>query len=242
MTFHAIARQRAFTGTFLTLGAAWLFLLSMFHALPSIDIAASQLFFSGPACEPSLPHLPCGNFTLRTDEPIQALRWALYALPYLGAAIVVAALILGGVSKRWRERLPIRHLWLSLVSLGISTGLITNFLLKGHWGRPRPIQTDFFGGTMAFTPAGSLSGACERNCSFISGEASGAGWLICLLILLPPRYRAWIAPPVILASVFTAFLRVAVGAHFTSDVILGWLMSILVFVGLLALEQRVAED
>jgi membrane-associated phospholipid phosphatase len=242
MTFHAIARQRAFAGTFLTLGAAWLFLLSMFHALPSIDIAVSEFFFSGTACETSLAPVPCGHFSLSTDGQIKALRWGLYALPYMGAAIVVSALVLGAVSRRWRERLPIRRLWLSLISLGIGTGLITNVLLKGHWGRPRPIQTDLFGGTMAFMPAGSFAGACERNCSFISGEASGAGWLICLLILLPPRYRAWIAPPVIVASVATAFLRVAVGAHFTSDVILGWLLSILVFIGLLALEQSVADD
>ncbi|MGV2100185.1 phosphatase PAP2 family protein [Rhizobium sp. 21-4511-3d] len=82
---------------------------------------------------------------------------------------------------------------------------------------------------------------CERNCSFVSGEASDAGWLICVLFVLPPRYRMWTAPPVILASLATAGLRVAVGAHYASDATLGLLLSIAVFLGLLALEERIAE-
>lgn len=142
---------------------------------------------------------------------------------------------------RLRYRMPVQRLWISLLSLGIGTGLITNLFLKAHSGQPRPFDTDLFGGKLQFMPAGSFNGACERNCSFVSGEASGAGWLICVLFVLPPRYRIWIAPPVILASVATAGLRVAVGAHYASDATLGLLLSITVFLGLLALEERIAE-
>jgi hypothetical protein len=98
-------------------------------------------------------------------------------LPYLGAAIVIIALMAAGVSRTLRQRLPLRRLWLSLFSLGLSAGLMTNLILKSHSGRPRPRQTDLFGGSLEFMPAGSFNGACERNCSFVSGEASGAGWL-----------------------------------------------------------------
>jgi len=240
-TVHAVPRQRTYLDSFLILTAFWFLLLAIFHAWPTIDVRISQMFFSGPLCGDPYAGDQCGNFPLSKVSPIATLRWILYAMPYVAAAIVLIALAVAGFSPRLRHRMPVHRLWMSLVSLGISTGLITNVLLKGHAGRPRPIQTDLFGGKLEFMPAGSFNGACERNCSFVSGEASGAGWLICLLFLLPPRYRSWIAPPVILASVATAGLRVAVGAHYASDATLGLLISITVFVGMLALEEQAAS-
>ena len=238
-TLLAVPRTRGYSGTFLALGASWLLLLSIFHVWPVIDIRISEMFFSGPLCQPKTV-IPCGYFTFSTEPLVKTTRWVLYALPYAAAGIVIGALALAAISAKFRARLPVQRLWIALISLALSTGLITNAILKAHWGRPRPIQTDIFGGALDFMSAGSFGGACERNCSFISGEASGAGWLVCLLLLLPPRYRAWIAPPVIAASVATAFFRVAVGAHYASDAILGWLLSVVVFAGLLSIEARLA--
>ena len=240
-TVQTAARQRTYADSFLILTALWFLLLAIFHVWPTIDIRISGMFFSGPPCLDTPAGSRCGYFPLSRDPWIVTLRWIFYALPYLSAGIVVTALVVAGFSPRLRHRMPVRRLWMSLVSLGIGPGLITNLFLKAHSGRPRPIQTDLFGGKLEFMPAGSFGGACERNCSFISGEASGAGWLICLLFLLPPRYRTWIAPPVILASVATAGLRVAVGAHYASDATLGLLLSVTVFLGMLALEERVAN-
>jgi len=239
--FHAVARQRKYLDSFLILTAFWFLLLAIFHAWPMIDVQISELFFSSPLCVNLPAGDQCGNFPLSRDTSITTLRWILYALPYVAAGMVVVALAVAGFSPRLRHQMPVHRLWASLVSLGIGTGLIANVFLKAHSGRPRPIQTDLFGGKMEFMPAGSFDGACERNCSFVSGEASGAGWLICLLFLLPPRYRTWIAPPVILASIGTAALRVAVDAHYASDATLGLLLSVTVFVGMLAFEERVAN-
>ncbi|MEN9895310.1 MAG: hypothetical protein RIR97_1162, partial [Pseudomonadota bacterium] len=58
---------------------------------------------------------------------------------------------------------------LLLASWVICTGLIVNLLLKAHSGRPRPVNTDLFGGTEMFMAAGSFGGSCQSNCSFISG-------------------------------------------------------------------------
>lgn len=240
-TFQAVSRQRTYLDSFLILAAFWFLLLAIVHAWPVIDVRISEMFFSSPLCVGLSAGDRCGNFPLSKDSSITTLRWILYALPYVAAGMVVVALAVAGFSPRLRRQMPVHRLWMSLVSLGIGTGLITNVFLKGHSGRPRPVQTDLFGGKLEFMPAGSFGGACERNCSFVSGEASGAGWLICLLFLLPPNYRTWIAPPVILASVGTAALRVAVGAHYASDATLGLLLSITVFVGMLAVEERVAN-
>ncbi len=239
-TFHAVSPQKTYADRFFILAALWGLLLSIFHAWPMIDVRLSEYFFSGPLCLGSPTTISCGSFHLGMDRPIIALRWFLYALPYVAVCLIVASLVLARASRRFRNQFPIQRLWLSLGSLVLGTGLITNLILKAHSGRPRPSQTDLFGGSLQFMPAGSFHGACQSNCSFISGEASGAGWLVCILILLPPRYRAWIAPPVMLASLATLFFRVAVGAHYTSDVILGWLFSIVIFTGLLALEEHFA--
>ena len=84
--------------------------------------------------------------------------------------------------------------------------ILVNLLLKSYSGRPRPHQTDLFGGDLPFMPAGSFSGQCENNCSFISGEAAGAGWLICLIPLLPPRLRLALAPGIIAVSLLPVFI------------------------------------
>ncbi|MBB3965378.1 phosphatase PAP2 family protein [Rhizobium metallidurans] len=241
ITLQIAARRRTYAEAFFILVALWFSLLAIFHAWPMIDIRISALFFSSPLCMELSPGNSCGSFTIGAETWARTLRWTLYALPYVAAATILAALVLAGVSRRVRNYLPVRRLWLSLASLGVSAGLITSLLFKEQFGRPRPSQTDLFGGQMTFMPAGSFGGACERNCSFISGEASGAGWLIGLLLLLPPRYRTWIAPPVIIASVTTAALRVVVGAHYASDATLGVLVSVTVFAGMLALEEAIDE-
>jgi membrane-associated phospholipid phosphatase len=238
MTHQAIlGRPYKPSATFFILVAAWIVLLWIFYAIPALDLRISSLFFTGPGCTVKLQDLACGYFPLRSLKPVTALRWALYYLPHIAFAIIILAIIGGLLVRQVRERLPLARLVLAIASLGLSTGLIVNLFLKSFSGRPRPFQTIFFGGPMEFVPAGSFSGECTRNCSFVSGEASSAGWLLCLLFLLPPDHRRWLGPPIIVASVTTAFLRVAVGSHFASDVLLGWLLSIVVFQGLLTAQE-----
>ncbi|MBB4232407.1 phosphatase PAP2 family protein [Rhizobium mongolense] len=237
MAYQAVPLGRAGASwTFFLLAATWLLLLSIFHAFPAMDIAVSSFFFRGALCGGGAG---CGSFAFGRYESIKLLRWALYVLPYIAAVAIVIAVTAGSLSKSIAAKMPMRRLWLSLATLGLSTGLIVNLLLKNHSGRPRPIQTSLFGGHMDFMPAGSFLGQCTSNCSFVSGEASGAGWLLCLMFLLPPKARLWFGWPVAIASVATAVLRVVVGAHYISDVILGFLMPIVVFSGLIALEQRI---
>jgi lipid A 4'-phosphatase len=227
---------------FAVLSTLWIALLVLFNRNPVLDIQTSSIFFRSLACAPSVDRLSCGSFELGRLAIVQGLRSALYNLPYAAAALIIAAIVVCYLSPAWRARLPLARLWISLISLGVSTGMVTNLILKSFSGRPRPVQADLFGGTMAFMPAGSFGGACQSNCSFISGEASGAGWMICLVMLLPPRIRDWVGPPLIVASIVTLYLRVAVGAHFLSDALLGWLLSVTVFCGLMTFEARFRSE
>jgi len=238
MTSDPATSLKTFVRAFAVFSAIWIALLLVFNRMPSIDVHTSSLFFTNSLCVPATVKTSCGYFGLSEMRAVRSLRSYLFDLPYLAAGLVLAAIIACYISPAWKARLPLSRLWLSLISLGISTGILTNLILKGHSGRPRPVHADLFGGPMQFMPAGSFDGACQSNCSFVSGEASGAGWLICLVFLLPPRIRDWVGPPLVLASAVTIFLRVAVGAHFLSDVLLGWLLSVVVFCGVMAVEAK----
>jgi membrane-associated phospholipid phosphatase len=105
---------------------------------------------------------------------------------------------------------------------------VVNSWLKGSWGRARPIQTDLFGGDAAFSPAWRVANGCEHNCSFVSGEASSAAWMVAALMLLPHRWRPWAAAPVITYAVALSLNRLAFGGHYLSDILLSWAITALV--------------
>jgi membrane-associated phospholipid phosphatase len=225
----------------LALIVAWFALLAAFYLHPSFDVEVSSFFFTGPLCEAALPDFVCGYFPLRRLQAVEQVRQMLYMLPYAAAALIVALGAAGVFSRDLRRHLPMGRLLVALISLCVGPGLIVNGLLKSYSGRPRPVQTNLFGGPFDFTAAGTFVGECAKNCSFVSGEASGAGWLLCLLFLFPVRMRVWVGPPLVATSLTMAGLRVAVGAHYASDALLGWLLAIILFMGLLVAEARLHE-
>ncbi|MEZ5840483.1 MAG: phosphatase PAP2 family protein [Hyphomicrobiales bacterium] len=115
-----------------------------------------------------------------------------------------------------------------LASALIANGLVVNLMLKEHWGRARPHQTLDFGGEHAFTPAWAMSDACASNCSFVSGEASSAFWLLTAACLVPPLYRVPVGVVLAVLAGTIAFNRVAVGGHYLSDIVLSALITLTV--------------
>jgi lipid A 4'-phosphatase len=55
---------------------------------------------------------------------------------------------------------------------------------------------------------------------------------------LPERWRMPLGLPLLIVSAVIPALRVVTGAHYLSDVLLGWLSSVVVFAGVLT----IAED
>jgi membrane-associated phospholipid phosphatase len=71
-------------------------------------------------------------------------------------------------------------------------------------------------------------GWCDTNCSFVSGEASSAMWLVAVALVLPGRIRR---PAVVVAVAYAALLslnRIAFGGHFLSDVLISFALTLLV--------------
>ncbi len=215
----------------------WLVLLAIFYLFPQIDQEVSAHFFTKEACTAgkSLREV-CGHFAYRQEFTLQMLRTLFLRLPYIAAFILLWKFIdcysqFGATFDAERAR----RLKIALGSLILGPIVLVNFILKDHWGRPRPFSTTDFGGALDFVPAGSTAGKCLSNCSFVSGEAAGAGWLLCLLFIMPRASRRALLLPLATISLLAPALRLAFGAHYLSDVILGWLSSFVVFAGILAL-------
>ncbi|TXH99137.1 MAG: phosphatase PAP2 family protein [Rhizobium sp.] len=247
--FPEILRPRTAGDAFIGLFCIWWMLLGLFSLFPQIDLAVANMFFLPQRCLTSVrPDQICGIFPYNDDPHMRLLREMFFQLPYIVAVILCWMLF-----RCWQHhgatfnKLRARNLKIALGALLVGPVVIVNFWLKTFSGRPRPRQTDLFGGTLDFVHAGSFAGKCVSNCSFISGEAAAAGWLFCLIFIIPQPYRSAAALPVAAVSILIPALRVAFGGHYLSDAVLGWLSSLVIFAALLALSQtthdrRISEN
>ena len=110
--------------------------------------------------------------------------------------------------------------------LALGAGLIVNVIFKDHFGRARPRDIEAFGGSSLFTPAFVISDQCARNCSFSSGEGAGGFFALALARVLCRRRAATIAAVVFGSLVSLA--RIAVGAHFFSDIVVSFFVMLIV--------------
>ena len=201
--------------------AFWIYLglaaltLAVFGLWPEIDLAAARLFYLDGAFD--------------GDElSDQILREAFRAAPFV--VLIVYGLLW---AARRAGRAPFwapsgKAIIFLIMTMAIGPGLVVNLGLKDHWHRPRPYQTQQFHGPDPFRAWYQTDGQCDRNCSFVSGEAATAFWLVAPASLLPPPVRA---PAVIGAFAFgtaAGLLRMAFGGHYVSDVILGGLFTLIV--------------
>ena len=184
----------------------------VFVVFPKLDLAVARLFAHGHA------------FWLVENPWLKAVRdIARQSQPYIVGAMAVTVVLHVFLPRRLRFCPPHKPLFV-LLSFAAGPLLIVQ-TLKVAIGRVRPRDLIEFGGTADFTPVWQFSGACSRNCSFPSGEAAAAAAALSLLILVPAR-RRWIAAAIMVpCSLIVAFNRVIFGAHFLSDVMLGWLLT-----------------
>jgi lipid A 4'-phosphatase len=106
-----------------------------------------------------------------------------------------------------------------IVTLALGPGIITNLVLKDHWGRSRPIDVQQFGGADRFTPWWDPHGQCPNNCSFVAGEPSGAFWTLAPAALAPLAMQPLAFTAAVLFGAAVGILRIGAGGHFFSDVV-----------------------
>lgn len=192
-----------------TVGLLWALFATaaLFLVWPEVDILAMRLLYRGD-----------GEFLFSGDPGVNAVRQVLYK----GLMAALVALLLRLLARRLLGLtlfpFPERGDTFLLLFAVLWPGLIANALLKSHWGRARPSDTVPFDGPHAFTPPLLIADECQRNCSFVSGESSFATVLVAAALLFAGRRRPLLAVAVAWL-VLVGFLRMAVGAHFLSDVL-----------------------
>ena len=199
-------------------------MLTIFRSTDQIDIFVSNLFFTESDCVGSVEGTRCGRFLMKYHPVWQFVRESGHNLPLLlmAASCLYLIWLLMFNPTKTREQLTV-----PLVALlsGLAGPLIAvNLVLKEYWGRPRPAQTSFFGGEQPYVAPGDISSYCDTNCSFVSGEAAAAFWMLVLIFYFRGRTRVWCALILVPLASFIALLRVAFGRHYISDVVMAALL------------------
>jgi len=204
---------------FISRHGAWLLpilaMLAITPFTPSLDMEISQHFY----------HKPEGF------QQNSFYDFIFYYAAYPSLITCLFGIVILILSFKSSDKLKWRKPALILVfTMIIGSGLITNLLLKDHWGRPRPKQVIEFGGTQPFRPfyEPNFFNQPEPSKSFPSGHVT-TGFYFLTLILIGKRLRN---KKLIYAGYIVSFTlgcilawtRIAQGGHFFSDTLMAALI------------------
>ncbi|MDF1753083.1 MAG: phosphatase PAP2 family protein [Verrucomicrobiales bacterium] len=202
-----------------------------------------------------------GNFDLEIQKAIylaggnswdfgeRSLWWFLYHFGTIPAAVICGLAVLGFILSLFRDKWKRwRQCFLFVILLGIiGPGVVSNLILKEHWGRPRPRAVEGLGGQSKFEPVLTIDKSSNGK-SFPCGHAT-MGYFFMGGFFLLRRYRrdwAWFFLIFGLClGFFMGVARMCQGGHFFSDVI--WAGAIMYFVAMvlyydLRLHKGLARD
>jgi lipid A 4'-phosphatase len=181
------------------------FSVLIFTLFPQIDIWTSALFFKS-------------GFYLKD----QFFFWWVYkifgALPLILIPLLICLSIYFFIKYRDSNQTFKKNIYTFLtLSLVLGPGVLVNTILKNNSiGRARPSQITEFGGSADFTRAFEYSGACDKNCSFVSGHASMGFYFIALGWLF--QSKRWFYTGLAIGAI-VGLTRIVQGGHFLSDTI-----------------------
>ena len=179
--------------------AGFLILMNLF---PGVDLWLAAQFYSAE------------TGTFRQGYWYENIRDLNKALPACVIAILAARLVLP--KTLWPG--DTRALVFLFFTLVVGNVLLVNMVLKDNWGRPRPVQTEQFGGPHQFVGPALPSDACARNCSFASGEAAlGFSYAALGAVSGGPVAVVLIVAGTVWGA-FIGWVRIAMGGHYFSDV------------------------
>lgn len=206
------ARPLIWAGLFLS--------LVVFTKVPNVDLWVSLNYWR-----------PEQGFFLKQNPLVQVL----YAYtPRVGYALVVTGLVylmlapLLARLAQHRQRpdllAKVQGLWKrtaigGLMVAALSSGVVVELGLKDHVGRPRPVQTDVFGGDMPFYPAFTLGPTPEKHRSFSSGHAAAGFSLMMLGLFASPVWRRRWFIIGLSAGAIVGLGRIMQGGHYLSDIV-----------------------
>jgi membrane-associated PAP2 superfamily phosphatase len=192
-----------------------------FGLFPSLDLAISAMFY--PVKDAA------GNmFAWRVSPALLAIHDIALNAPFVLLAPALIALVVKLLLPRRRMLISGRAIVFLISTMLLAPGLVTNVILKDHWGRPRPIDVTQFGGQEHFVQWWDPRGDCPNNCSFVSGDVSTTAWAFAPAALAPPQYRALAYGAALALTVLMAAIRIMAGGHFPSDTIFAGVFTFLI--------------
>jgi membrane-associated PAP2 superfamily phosphatase len=191
--------------------------------LPFLLLALLTVLFRISAADLSICRLTYdlgGQHWCGADSAILQFIYNVGPIPAL--ALGIGGLAVGMLSLFWRALRPCRESGFFFAAmLALGPGLMVNGVLKPHWHRPRPVQTQAFGGSEPFVPVWEM-GVGTQSKSFPCGHASMGFYLFAPAFLLYRRRRDWALAFVALGLAGGLVIgagRVLQGAHYPSDVL-----------------------
>jgi len=184
---------------------AFILISALFVLFPEIDLAVSQFFFT-----------PGVGFEAKGARIERLIYRSVGFLLVVGNTSLIAWWLSTRFLSRLRIQCTTKDLAFLLLLLALGPGLIVNGLLKGNWGRARPIDLMQFSGSDRFTAAFVLSD--QEGRSFSSGHTAASAYWIVVVFLIAPQ-RIFLLGIAIAYSLAVSWMRIAVGGHFLSDVV-----------------------
>ena len=149
----------------------------------------------------------------------------------LTAAFVLISMGVLAIKLIWPRRpilVPARAALLVGFTFALGPGLLVNAILKPHDPRSRPVAVMEFG--EPFVQWWDWGGACHKNCSFVSGEASAAYALLAPAVVVPAPWRYAAIGAAVVYGTGIGVIRMATGDHFLTDIIFsGVFMALIVW-------------
>ena len=194
------------------------------HRLLAVTLGLALVFLLWPGLDRVLMapvYLGGNDFLLRghaLSHAYDAVRAVLF--PAIGVGVIAAG-IAAWARRPW-PGLPARRVAaMGAVLIGVVGG-VQNLILKNGFGRPRPKNTEAFGGDLPYHPPLLPGGACPGNCSFVSGDVGFVFVVLALAFAVPEdrgaARRAAVAG-ILALGLLVAAERVLSGSHYPSDVL-----------------------
>lgn len=193
--------------------------IAVIAVFPEDDLVVTRWFFT-----------PGRGFWLADHGWARFLRHvSMWPTVALGIAALVS-LVQHVIAPRTRQFMRARTALFLTATVLAAPVILVNGILKEHWDRARPVHVAEFGGPGSFTPWWQPGDgrSCTTNCSFISGESSGAAWLAAPALLAPPALRPAVLAGVAAYTAVISVLRIGFGGHFLSDTLIAILVTLLI--------------
>lgn len=189
--------------------------IGLFLWCPNLDLLISSWFYT-----------PIQGFFLRDFPLFIALHWlAVYGAWSIGTSLAII-IIVKLLDRNFIKIISLKTTIFLLGALFLGPILIVNITFKDHWGRARPHNVQEFGGVSHFSSPFTPVQECFKNCSFVSGDASFGFYLTTFAYGVSRRRSRLVFYMGVLAGTIIGIARIAMGAHFVSDVIFAALLTV----------------